>query len=117
MVSTGDAVHPWTGILRYATDLFDDSTIAGMSDRFVRLIAALTAVPMPPWVMRNYSAPTRRRRCSAVRRAPMSRCRHCWYGSGCRAGDVVTRSGAALWFRGRGVLARRVWCPRQYPCA
>ncbi|GAB05486.1 putative non-ribosomal peptide synthetase, partial [Gordonia amarae NBRC 15530] len=45
MVSTGDAVHPWTGILRYATDLFDDSTIAGMSDRFVRLIAALTADP------------------------------------------------------------------------
>ena len=45
MVSTGDADRPWSGILRYATDLFDESTIASMSDRFVRLIAALTADP------------------------------------------------------------------------
>ena len=45
IVSSGDAGRRWSGVLRYATDLFDEPTIAELSRRFIRLAEELTADP------------------------------------------------------------------------
>ncbi|MFZ2239141.1 MAG: amino acid adenylation domain-containing protein, partial [Gordonia amarae] len=45
VVSSAAQGQPWTGVLTYATDLFDESTISAFADRFVRMLDALTAGP------------------------------------------------------------------------
>ncbi|GAB05162.2 putative non-ribosomal peptide synthetase, partial [Gordonia amarae NBRC 15530] len=45
VVSSGGADRPWSGVLRYATDLFDEQSMAVLADRFVRLLDVLTAEP------------------------------------------------------------------------
>ncbi|GAB17963.1 putative non-ribosomal peptide synthetase, partial [Gordonia effusa NBRC 100432] len=45
IIRSGGSGQPWTGTLVYATDLFDESTIAGLADAFVRVLGELTADP------------------------------------------------------------------------
>ncbi|GAC66290.1 amino acid adenylation domain-containing protein, partial [Gordonia soli] len=44
-VGAAGAAEDWTGSVVYATDLFDQSTAAGLAERFVRLLDDLTADP------------------------------------------------------------------------
>ncbi|HQV21040.1 MAG TPA: condensation domain-containing protein, partial [Gordonia sp. (in: high G+C Gram-positive bacteria)] len=45
VVASADAGNPWSGAVTYATDLFDESTVGDLADRFVRLLGALVADP------------------------------------------------------------------------
>ncbi|MCX4098669.1 non-ribosomal peptide synthetase [Nocardia sp. alder85J] len=47
-VLPGPADRPWPLRFTYATDLFDEATVAGLADRFVRLLTAVTAAPDRP---------------------------------------------------------------------
>ncbi|WP_287384606.1 non-ribosomal peptide synthetase, partial [Gordonia sp. (in: high G+C Gram-positive bacteria)] len=44
-VSTADSGSAWSGLVTYATDLFDESTVAEFANRFVRVLGVLTADP------------------------------------------------------------------------
>ena len=44
-MASADAGNPWSGAVTYATDLFDESTVGDLADRFVRLLGALVADP------------------------------------------------------------------------
>ncbi|WP_431839258.1 amino acid adenylation domain-containing protein [Gordonia hongkongensis] len=47
-VHTGSNRAPWSGSVIYATDLFDEATIASFADKLVRLLDALVADPVVP---------------------------------------------------------------------
>lgn len=47
-VHTGSNRTPWSGSVIYATDLFDEATIASFADKLVRLLDALVADPVVP---------------------------------------------------------------------
>ncbi|MCX6468631.1 MAG: amino acid adenylation domain-containing protein [Corynebacteriales bacterium] len=46
-ITTGDA-GPWRGTIVYATDLFDEPTVADFADRLVRVLAGIVADPTAP---------------------------------------------------------------------
>ncbi|MGB6247292.1 amino acid adenylation domain-containing protein, partial [Gordonia sp. (in: high G+C Gram-positive bacteria)] len=45
IVSSAPAGQAWAGSVIFATDLFDESTVAGLADRLVAVLASLTADP------------------------------------------------------------------------
>ncbi|UQE74423.1 non-ribosomal peptide synthase/polyketide synthase [Gordonia sp. PP30] len=44
-IVTGEEGEDWTGLLTYATDLFDEATVTSFGDRFVRVLDAMLTRP------------------------------------------------------------------------
>ncbi|AZZ81208.1 non-ribosomal peptide synthetase [Gordonia alkanivorans] len=44
-VGAGEPGNNWSGTLTYAADLFNESTVVGLADRFIRVLADLTSTP------------------------------------------------------------------------